>query len=212
LRKGWNKTSPATLLAIAAATPDQALKHPTWSMGPKVTIDSASLMNKGLEVIEAHWLFGLPASKIDVLIHPQSLIHAIVETADGAALAQLAAPDMRGPIRHALTYPRRAEGCQRRLNWAHLRSLEFDAPDHDRFPALRLAYRAIEAGGTAGAVLNAANESAVEAFLASRIPFGRIPQLTAAAMDHFPPAPIHTLADVQRADAAARDFVRSQLP
>jgi 1-deoxy-D-xylulose-5-phosphate reductoisomerase len=198
--------------AIAAATPDQALKHPTWSMGPKVTVDSASLTNKALEIIEAHWLFGLPASKIAAVIHPQSIIHAIVEMADGSAVAQLGAPDMRGPIQHALTFPGRAPGLSRRLNWSELRALEFEEPDHDRFPALRLAYRAIEQGGTAGAVLNAANEAAVEAFLARRIPFGRITELTALAMDRIAPVPIVSLQDVQRADAQARELVRAQLP
>jgi 1-deoxy-D-xylulose-5-phosphate reductoisomerase len=198
--------------ATAAATPDQALKHPTWSMGPKVTVDSASLTNKALEIIEAHWLFGLAGGKIAAVIHPQSIVHAIVELADGSAIAQLGAPDMRGPIQYALTFPGRALGLSRRLNWSELRALEFEEPDHDRFPAMRLAYRAIEQGGTAGAVLNAANEAAVEAFLARRIPFGRITELTALAMDRVPPAPISSLQDVQRADAQARELVRAQLP
>lgn len=199
------------------ATPEQALKHPTWSMGPKVTTDSASLMNKALEVIEAHWLFGLPAEKIDVLVHPQSIVHAMAELADGSVIAHLGAPDMRGPIQYALSYPRRPDGAQRRIDWASLRKLEFEPPDHERFPALGLAYRAIRAGGTAGAILNAANEAAVEAFLApvrggaGGIPFGRITELAAAAMDALGTAPLGSLDDALSAEAHAREFVRARL-
>ncbi len=201
---------------IAAATPEQALNHPTWRMGPKVTIDSASLMNKALEVIEAHWLFGLDADRIGVLIHPQSMVHAMVEFADGSTVAQLAAPDMRGPIQYALTHPDRPPCPQPRISWPELRRLEFEEPDGDRFPALGLAYRAIRAGGGAGAILNAANEEAVAAFLGPSgggpaLPFPQIPIVTAAAMDALGAPPVSTLADVLEADRAARRFVREHL-
>jgi len=202
------------------ATPGQALKHPTWSMGPKVTVDSASLTNKAMEIIEAHWLFGLPPDKIDVLIHPQSIVHAMAEFTDGSVMAHLGAPDMRGPIQYALSYPGRPEAAQRRLDWSTLRSLEFEPPDHGRFPALGLAYAAIRAGGAAGAILNAANEAAVEAFLAptrtkgpraQAIPFGRITQLAAEALDSLGHSPLACLDDALRADARARAFVRDRL-
>jgi 1-deoxy-D-xylulose-5-phosphate reductoisomerase len=201
---------------IEGATAEEALQHPTWKMGPKVTIDSASLMNKGLEVIEAHWLFGLEAGRIGVLIHPQSVVHAIVEYADGSALAQLGAPDMRTPIQHAICWPHRAPGCSARLDWSALRSLDFEPPDGGRFPALGLAYRAIGEGGTAGAVLNAANEEAVGAFLRGgrggcALAFADIWRLAEAAMDAVRPGPITSLADVMEADAAARRFVRERL-
>lgn len=207
------------------ATPEQALKHPTWTMGQKVTIDSASLTNKALEIIEAHWLFGVPAERIEAIIHPQSIVHAIVEMADGSCIAQLGAPDMRGPIQFALAFPHRPEGGHRRIPWHELRSLDFEPPDHERFPALGLAYRAIRDGGTAGAVLNAANEAAVDAFLApirnsaqsggsqrgAPLPFGRITELTAQAMDALGFHPVASLDDVLRADAAARAFVRERV-
>jgi 1-deoxy-D-xylulose-5-phosphate reductoisomerase len=193
------------------STPEQALKHPTWTMGRKVTIDSASLTNKALEIIEAHWLFGVPADRIEAIIHPQSIVHAIVEMADGSCIAQLGAPDMRGPIQYALSFPHRPPGGHRRLPWHELRTLEFEPPDHERFPALRLAYRAIREGGTAGAVLNAANEAAVEVFLAGAIPFGRITELTAQAMDALGLQPVASLDDVLGADAGARAFVRERV-
>jgi 1-deoxy-D-xylulose-5-phosphate reductoisomerase len=193
------------------ATPEQALNHPTWKMGPKVTVDSASLTNKALEIIEAHWLFGLPPERIDVLIHPQSIVHAIVEFQDGSSVAQLGAPDMRTPIQYALTFPARAPGACRTLTWSELRSLDFEPPDHDRFPALSLAARVIREGGTAGAVFNAANEGAVEAFLQKRIPFGRITELTAKALDAIPSQPLKGLADALDAQTAARAFIRDHL-
>jgi 1-deoxy-D-xylulose-5-phosphate reductoisomerase len=194
------------------ASPEQALNHPTWSMGPKVTVDSASLMNKALEIIEARWLFGLAADRIRVLIHPQSIIHAIVEFADGSSLAQLGAPDMRTPIQFALTFPDRAAAPGRRLSWDELRALEFETPDDSRFPALALAYRALGEGGTAGAILNAANEAAVEAFLAGTIPFGRITELVRSAMDAIAPAPLRTLTDATGAASRSREHVRAAIP
>jgi 1-deoxy-D-xylulose-5-phosphate reductoisomerase len=201
---------------IAAATPEQALNHPTWRMGLKVTIDSASLMNKALEVIEAHWLFGLDADRIQVLLHPQSIVHALVEFTDGSTVAQLGAPDMRCPIQYALSFPGRAPGICRRLNWAELSRLDFEPVDHGRFPALELAYRAIREGGAAGAVLNAANEAAVDAFVNPRggtraVRFPDITTLTRQAMDALGAPPLRTLADVLDADRAARAFVRERL-
>lgn len=193
------------------ATAAEALRHPTWNMGPKVTIDCASLTNKALEVIEAHWLFGLPGEQIGVLVHPQSIVHSIVEYPDGSAIAQLAPPDMRTPIQYALTYPARPAGVSRKLDWSKLGTLEFAEPDLERFPALALAWRVIERGGTAGAVMNAANEAAVEAFIAGRVPFGRIPELTLEAMDSVGVSPVRDLRDVMEADAEARRFVRSRL-
>ena len=201
----------ASASEIANATPEQALNHPTWSMGPKVTIDSASMMNKALEVIEAHWLFGLPAEQIDVIVHPQSIVHSFVEFVDGSVLAQLGPPDMRTPIQFALTFPSREVGCARAMKWDELRRLDFEPVDHARFPAVQLAYKAIAAGGTSGAILNAANEVAVEAFLAGQIRFGRITELVAAAMASLPAKPVHSLSDVLEADAAAREMVREQL-
>ncbi len=193
------------------ATPEQALRHPTWSMGRKVTIDSASLMNKALEVIEARWLFGLDADRIAVLIHPQSIVHAMVEFADGSVLAQLGAPDMKTPIRHALTWPRRAPASGSTLNWRELSRLDFDEPDAAQFPALGLAYRAIRDGGTCGAVLNAANEAAVEAFLAGRIPFTHIARLTEQAMDRVPTGACRSLDDVLAGDRRARELVAASI-
>jgi 1-deoxy-D-xylulose-5-phosphate reductoisomerase len=196
---------------MASATIEQALNHPTWSMGPKVTIDSASMMNKALEVIEAHWLFDLPAERIDVIVHPQSIVHSFVEFVDGSVLAQLGPPDMRTPIQFALTFPLRQRGCSRTMKWDELRTLEFEPVDHARFPAVGLANKTIEAGGTSGAILNAANEVAVEAFLEGRIRFGRISELVADALARLKPVPVRTLADVMHADASARDMVREQL-
>jgi 1-deoxy-D-xylulose-5-phosphate reductoisomerase len=193
------------------ATVQQALAHPTWSMGRKITIDSATLMNKALEVIEAHWLFGLPADKIDVIIHPQSTVHSFVEFVDGSVLAQLGPPDMRTPIQYALTWPHRAEGCSRAMDWTSLRRMDFSAVDHDRFPAVQLAYDVIRLGPAAGAVLNAANEAAVAAFLAGRAFFGRITQLVREALGGVTLPPVKNLDDVLRADREARDFVERRL-
>jgi len=201
---------------IDAATPADALKHPTWRMGRKVTVDSASLTNKALEIIEAHWLFGLPADRIEALIHPQSIVHALVEFDDGSLLAQLGAPDMRGPIQHALTFPSRPAACAQRLDLATLSRLEFETPDPARFPALPLAYHAIRVGGTAGAIFNAANEAAVEAFLASAdspapMRFGRIAELVQDAIAAIAVVPLRSLADALAADAATRAHVQDAL-
>jgi 1-deoxy-D-xylulose-5-phosphate reductoisomerase len=172
-----------TMEAIAAATREQALRHPNWSMGPKVTIDSATLMNKGLELIEAHHLFGLPASDIDVLVHPQSIIHSLVEFRDGSMVAQLGMPDMRIPIAHCLAWPERIAWPAPRLDLAKIGSLTFEPPDTDRFPALALARRALETGGAAPTILNAANEVAVAAFLEGRLAVLGISRLVAATLD-----------------------------
>jgi 1-deoxy-D-xylulose-5-phosphate reductoisomerase len=157
--------------AIAAATPEQALRHPNWSMGPKVTIDSATLMNKGLELIEAHHLFALPSEQIDVVVHPQSVVHGLVEFRDGSVVAQLGAPDMRIPIAHCLAWPERIDGPAPRLDLTKVANLTFEAPDLERFPALALARRVLETGGIAPTVFNAANEVAVAGFLEGRLSF-----------------------------------------
>lgn len=199
--------------AVMNATPQQALNHPTWRMGQKVTIDCASLTNKALEVVEAHWLFGLPADKIDVLVHPQSIVHGLVEFAGGSVIAHMAAPDMRTPIQYALTFPRRPVGNSQKLNFAALRQLDFHPPDLERFPALSGAYEVIRSGGTAGAVFNAANERAVEAFLAGQIPFGRICELSLGALRTLHrthsgrSSTLLSLADALEADAEARRYV-----
>lgn len=200
--------------SLDAVTPEMALKHPTWEMGPKITVDSATLMNKALEVIEAHHLFGLPAKQIGVVIHPQSVVHGFVEFVDGSVLAQLGPPDMRGAIQHALTapsLPARSPGAGPRLNLATLGTLSFRPPDETRFPALGLARRVIDAGGTAGATLNGANEAAVYAFLERRLAFRRIVPLVAGALDALPPQPITGYDDIAAADKNARAWVEQQL-
>ncbi len=196
---------------IQNATVDQALRHPTWSMGPKITIDSATMMNKALEIIEAHWLFDLPGEKIDLLIHPESVVHSFVEFTDNSTLAQLGPPDMRTPIQYALTYPDRAGGCSDAMDWSKLRGLSFEPVDFERFESPKLGYRVIEAGGTAGAVLNAANETGVKAFLERRIPFGRIVELTGEALSEIPVERVDSLETVLDADRRARQYVRSRL-
>src|SRR6266700_3526519 len=173
----------ATAAAIKAATPEQALRHPNWSMGPKVTIDSATLMNKGLELIEAHHLFALTSSETDILVHPQSIVHGLVEFRDGSLIAQLGSPDMRIPIAHCLAWPERLTGPAPRLDLARAATLSFENPDLDRFPALGLARRALEAGGAAPTVLNAANEVAVGEFLARRLNFAGISALVEATLE-----------------------------
>lgn len=194
----------ASAEVIDNATPEQALKHPNWSMGAKITIDSATMMNKGLELIEAHYLFDCPSERLDVLFHPQSVIHSMVEYVDGSVLAQLGAPDMRIPIAHCLAWPERMETPMPRLNLAHIGRLDFEEPDLVRFPALRIAREAMVAGGARPAILNAANEIAVAAFLARRIRFGAIAAIVAATLDRYsPPAPA-ALADVLSIDGAAR--------
>ncbi|MEX2672085.1 MAG: 1-deoxy-D-xylulose-5-phosphate reductoisomerase [Phycisphaeraceae bacterium] len=196
---------------IRNATVEQALNHPTWSMGRKISIDSATMMNKALEIIEAHWLFELSADQIGVIVHPQSIAHSFVEFADHSILAQLGSPDMRTPIQYALTYPDRAVGSGEPLDWTALSQLDFEQPDFQRFPALNLAYRVIETGGTSGAILNAANEEAVYAFLDRLIPFGAIVDLAAQALDQLEVEPATNLATIHRADRAARQFVRQQI-
>jgi 1-deoxy-D-xylulose-5-phosphate reductoisomerase len=168
--------------AIAAATPEQALRHPNWSMGPKVTIDSATLMNKGLELIEAHHLFALPSEQIDVVVHPQSVVHGLVEFRDGSVVAQLGAPDMRIPIAHCLAWPDRINGPAPRLDLAKVASLTFEEPDTTRFPALALARHAMETGGIAPTIFNAANEIAVDAFLKGQLSFLGIAALVEATL------------------------------
>jgi 1-deoxy-D-xylulose-5-phosphate reductoisomerase len=192
-------------------TREEALCHPTWSMGRKITIDSATLMNKGLEVIEARWLFDLPADRVGVMIHPQSVVHSMVEFVDGTVLAQLGVTDMRLPIQYALSHPERWEAAIPGLDFTRAFGLDFDVPDHARFPCLGLAYRALQGGGTLPAVLNAANEEAVGAFLDGRIPFTAIPEQVGETMDARPPGPTSVLADVLAADAWAREHTRAGL-
>ena len=189
------------------ATVEEALEHPTWNMGPKITIDSATMMNKALEIIEAHWLFDLPAEKISVIIHPQSVAHSFVEFEDNSVMAQLGPPDMQTPIQYALTYPHRAAGCSAAMDWTTLSTLEFEQPNFARFGALKLAYQVIEAGGTAGAVFNAANEAAVSAFLERKIGFGRIMELVADALSAIEVRPVDSLDTALDADRQAREFV-----
>ena len=191
------------------ATVEDALNHPTWDMGRKVTVDSASMMNKALEVIEAHWLFKVPAEKIDVIVHPQSLVHSFVEFVDGSVLAQLSPPDMKTPIQYALTWPQRLEGLSRTVDWPRLGSFDFEPVDHERFPAVGLGYEVIGSGGTAGAILNAANEEAVAAFLEGRIPFGAITELAREALSAVPSKPADCLESVLEADQAARSFAQA---
>lgn len=187
------------------ATVEEALDHPTWSMGPKVTIDSASLMNKALEIIEAHWLFGMDESRIDAVIHPQSIVHSFVEFIDGSVMAQLSPPDMKLPIQYALTWPHRVEGCAKPLPWSDRHRLEFEPVDHDRFPALSQAKRVLAAGGTSGAVFNAANEVAVEAFLTRGVSFGAIAEVVGEVLDAVKPKAVEALSDILQADAEARE-------
>jgi 1-deoxy-D-xylulose-5-phosphate reductoisomerase len=168
---------------IEKATPEQALRHPNWSMGPKITIDSATMMNKGLELIEAHHLFALPADQIDVLVHPQSVVHGLVEFRDSSVVGQLGVPDMRIPIAHCLAWPQRMGTAAARLDLAKIGTLTFEEPDLERFPALKLARQALENGGGATTVLNAANEVAVEEFIAGRLGFAGIARLVAAVLE-----------------------------
>jgi len=192
---------------LRAATPAQAVAHPKWSMGAKISVDSATLMNKGLELIEAHYLFGLPSSQIDVLIHPQSVVHSLVEFMDGSVLAQLGSPDMRIPIAYALAWPERMETPAQRLDLAQIARLEFEQPDLDRFPALRVAREAMERSEAAPAVLNAANEVAVASFLGSRIRFTEIALLVERALEqNRRPAP-GSIDEVFEIDSDVRRFV-----
>lgn len=201
----------ASASEVYNATPEQALAHPTWDMGPKVTIDCASLTNKALEVIEAHWLFGFESSRLGVLVHPQSIVHSLIETIDGSVLAQLGVSDMRLPIQLALTHPDRAPGNTPSLDLSRLARLDFEEPDEERFPALALARWVIDTGGTAGAIFNAANEAAVHAFLAGHVAFGRIGELTQEACESVEVTPLETLQDATDADARARSHVERHI-
>ncbi len=196
-----------TAQELADVSPAQALQHPTWSMGAKITIDSATLLNKGLEIIEAHWLFGLPYEKIEVVIHPQSIVHALVEFVDGAVMAQLSHPDMRLPIQHALSYPQRLPTYWGGLDFAKAPVLEFSAPDTENFPCLALARQAAETGGTAPTVLCAADEVAVELFLHGKIGFLDIPRLIAGALDGHASTPVESLDHVLSVAAETRQRV-----
>jgi len=198
-----------TVKQMQAVTPAQALKHPSWKMGKKVTIDSATLMNKGLEIIEAHWLFDMPLNQIRVIVHPQSIIHSMVEFADGAVKAQLSVPDMRLPIQYALAYPQR-RGNQElpRLDWANPPQFSFSLPDEEKFPCLKLARQAGEAGGTAPAVLCAADEIAVDFFLKGKIRFTDIAALVAAALEKQPNVTHPGIEEILDADIQARTYVK----
>lgn len=196
---------------LEAVTVDDALKHPTWRMGPKITIDSATLMNKALEVIEARWLFDLPADRIEVIIHPESIIHSFVEFRDGSVLAQLSPPDMRLPIQYALTWPERVAGPARKLCWAELSQFRFEQPDRETFPCLDLGFEVARRGGTSGAVLNAANEAAVGAFLAGELRFADIPRVCRAVLDHHHFSARPTLGELADVDRRARQEVQRWL-
>jgi 1-deoxy-D-xylulose-5-phosphate reductoisomerase len=199
------------LSSLQAVTPGQACAHPNWVMGQKISVDSATMMNKGLEVIEAHWLFEADPAQIQVVIHPQSIIHSMVEYIDGSVLAQLGNPDMRTPIAHALGFPERIETAVTPLDMFKVGRLDFEAPDFERFPCLELAYRALASGGSMPAVLNAANEVAVESFLKSRMPFTAIPEMISDVMEGVGRKDIATLNDVLAADAVAREAAHEWL-
>lgn len=196
---------------LAEVSPEAAVSHPNWRMGRKISVDSATLMNKGLEVIEAHYLFGLDAERIRVVVHPQSTIHSLVQYIDGSVLAELGAPDMRTPIAHALAWPERIAAGVPMLDLVACGTFDFMPPDLEAFPCLRLAFEALQAGQRAPAVLNAANEVAVAAFLNAEIGFLDIPRVIEETLGHIPNAPVHTLADVMAADAAARNYATSRL-
>jgi 1-deoxy-D-xylulose-5-phosphate reductoisomerase len=200
-----------SLAEMAAVTPEQAVAHPNWDMGAKISVDSATMMNKGLEIIEAHHLFAMPAERIEVLVHPQSVIHSCVAYVDGSVLAQMGSPDMRTPIAYALGWPNRMSAPVKRLDLAALGRLTFEAPDLERFPALRLAWEALKTGGGAPTILNAANEVAVAAFLARRIGFLDIARIVERTLETVRNAPIATLSDVLDADAAARRSAEQQV-
>jgi 1-deoxy-D-xylulose-5-phosphate reductoisomerase len=194
----------APIEKIRNATPADALNHPTWRMGNKVTIDSATMFNKALELIEACWLFDLRPEQVQIMIHPESIIHSMVEFVDGSVIAQLSPPDMRTPIQYTLTYPDRADGCSRRMDWTKSHTLHMQPPDFERFPSLKIAYQVAEAGGTAGAVLNAANEVAVAAFMDGKIPFGEISRVVELTISRHRIQSNPTLDDLLQADRAAR--------
>ena len=196
---------------LEAVSPQDALAHPTWDMGGKITVDSATLMNKGLELIEAHHLFGVPYDRIEVVVHPQSIVHALVHLNDGASLAHLGHPDMRVPISYALHYPERADVPVQTLDLASVGQLDFEPPDEDSFACLRIARDAAAAGGTAPCVMNAANEVAVGAFLDGRLPFTGIPELVERALEEVPATGVGHFSDLYRADAEARERAHSMV-
>ncbi|MCA1855461.1 1-deoxy-D-xylulose-5-phosphate reductoisomerase [Massilia oculi] len=196
---------------LEAVTPDEACKHPNWVMGRKISVDSATMMNKGLEVIEAHWLFGAPPELIEVVIHPQSVIHSMVSYTDGSVLAQLGNPDMRTPIAHALAYPERIDSGVSQLDLTSMGALQFYKPDFERFPCLALAFDALRAGGTAPSLLNAANEVAVQAFLEREIGFRDIDRVIAGVMDAVPHGPASSIGAVLEQDARARAAARGAI-
>jgi len=201
----------SSLDEMAAVTPEQAVAHPNWSMGAKISVDSASMMNKGLELIEAHHLFSMPEERIDIVVHPQSVIHSLVAYGDGSVLAQLGSPDMRTPIAYALGWPRRIRAPSPRLDLAAIGTLTFESPDPVRFPALRLARRALQTGGAAPTVLNAANEVAVQAFLSRTLSFLGIARLVEATLDAMGAMTIGNLDDVMAADAWARAHAQAAI-
>jgi len=190
--------------AMSTVTVAEAMKHPTWNMGAKITIDSATLMNKGLEVIEAHWLFGFDPDKIDIVVHPESIVHSMIELIDGSVIAQMGVTDMRHAIQYALTYPERRQTELPPLDLAQLSSLHFEAPDVERFPCISLAYRALRTGGTLPAALNAANEEAVQAFIDERIMFSDIPRVIETVMDSHRPSEVKDLDSILAVDRNAR--------
>lgn len=201
----------ATLAEMARARPCDALKNPNWAMGPKVTVDSSTMANKGLELIEATWLFGLPQEKIDIVVHPQSIVHSMVQFTDGSVLAHLAPPSMTFPIQNCIFYPHRFGGVVPALDFSQALRLDFRAPDYAKYKCLRLARECSRAGGTAPAVFNAANEIAVEAFLRERIPYLEIPEIVEKTLASFPPREPETLDDVLAVDASARCFAAAAL-
>jgi len=199
----------ATAKEMQDVTPDKALAHPTWDMGPRITIDSATMMNKALEIIEARWLFGVEARQIEVVVHPQSILHSFVEYVDGSVIAQMSPPDMRLPIQYALTYPDRAEATCPTMDWTQAVTLELEPPDRERFPALDLGYEVADRGGTAGAVLNAADEVAVERFLAGDLAFQDITRACREVLNNHNFDPNPSLDDLMRLDGWARQETRS---
>jgi 1-deoxy-D-xylulose-5-phosphate reductoisomerase len=204
----FRNTSRAALAGVSVA---DACKHPVWSMGAKISVDSATLMNKGLELIEAHHLFPVGAERLDVIIHPQSVVHSMVEYVDGSVLAQLGTPDMRIPIAYAMAWPERIATPAARLDLAAIGRLEFEAPDLERFPCLALAWDALRAGGSAPCILNAANEIAVAAFIAGQASFLDIDRIVAATLDEVAAGPVGSLEEVVAIDGRARDVARSYL-
>jgi len=200
--RGWSRKQ------LGGVTPEMAMDHPTWNMGPKITVDSATMMNKALEVIEAKWLFDLDVDQIEVVVHPQSIVHSFVEFVDGSVIAQLSPPDMKLPIQYALTYPERIEGVGPQLDWQQAMNLEFMPPDFEAFPALELGFEVAARGGSCGAVLNAANEVAVDRFLANNLTFCDIPRACRAVLEAHDFNPSPSLSELLRLDDWAREETR----